>query len=279
MKESKSWVEKQRDVEAFLRSEKVEIPEVMVVLGSSLGSTIDSYEKKRVIPFGQIPHLHRAAAKTHAGNLVFTEVAGRGVVFQQGRLHVYEGYDVRETTLLVNTLGKMGCKILVSTDLAGGITGREEDVVLVTDHIYFAGDNPIIGLEESFDDKQFVNMVGAYSERLVTLAESVAREEGVSQVRKGVFAYLTGPSFETRQELKVLKSWGADVVSWSMVPEVMVGVYRGMEVLALSCVSDVSDPDGLAPVDLVSLYKHGGRAAKKVEKLIAGMLRRRDLCL
>lgn len=267
-----SWFQKRNRTIKFLKDWSGESPDIMLILGSSLGEIANICQKEKEISFEEIPYMHSPAAKTHQGKLIIGQIHNKRVVIQQGRLHEYEGYDLRETTFLVNCFGKIGCRKLITTDLAGGITGKEEDIVLIKDHIYLGGHNPLINIEKKFESKQFLDLTQAYSEKLISLAKEVAVKKRLKGLREGVFAYLTGPSFETKSELRILKSWGADVVSWSMIPEVIVGVYHGMEVLAMSCISDLSDPDNLKEVDLNILYNHGNNVAKKAGKLINGVI-------
>jgi len=255
----------------FIR-EIIEItPEILIILGSSLGKVADNIERKIIIPFMNIPHFRKTTALSHRGNLIFGEIAQKKVMVMQGRYHVYEGYDASFTTYPVRIASHMGIKKLITTNLSGGINDALEigDFMVIEDHINLSGTNPLIWTEAL--EKKYVDMYNAYTPELIRLLELSASELKIN-LKKGILAYLTGPNFETRAELRMLKMLGADAVGWSIVPEVLEARRCSMEVLGIACISDLSNPKTFNPVYLDRLYQTGEDKSYTLFSLLVNLI-------
>lgn len=214
-------------------------PLTAVVLGSGLGSVADEIEDARVLNTAEIPGWPASTAPGHAGRVVMGRLGGRPVILLQGRVHVYEGYSMREVTFPVRVLGMMGVQQYVATNASGGVNPdfAPGDIVAVRDHINLMGDNPLIGSHEPRWNVRFPDMTYAYSPRLLEMLDRAAAEARLS-LKRGVYAAFMGPSYETPAEVRMARILGADLVGMSTVPEVIVANAMGMETAVLSCVAN-----------------------------------------
>ena len=222
-------------------------PTVGVILGSGLGQLVDRMSDAVAIDYRGLPHFPAPTVAGHAGRLVVGRIGGVAVMAMQGRFHYYEGHDMRTIAVPTAFMQCFGVRTLIVSNSAGGINRGfvPGDLMLITDHINLVGNNPLIGLNDERLGPRFPDMTEAYSLRLITLAEAAAAELGVS-LRQGVYAGLSGPCYETAAEIRYLERIGADAVGMSTVPEVIVARYLGMEVLGISCVTNMAT--GIATV-------------------------------
>jgi len=234
-----SYPEKVEAALAWLKERVPDRPLAAIVLGSGLGSLAERLEDPMPIPFGEIPHWPVSTAPGHAARLVFGRLAGRRVVVQQGRVHYYEGFSMREVTFSARVYGVWKIPYYIPTNASGGIHHglRTGDIVLVHDHINLLGTNPLIGPNREEWGPRFPDLVSAYDPELQLLAEEAARENGIL-LKRGTYVAFTGPSFETPAEIRMARTLGADLVGMSTVPEVIVARHMGMRVCALSCVAN-----------------------------------------
>jgi purine-nucleoside phosphorylase len=216
-------------------------PRLAIVLGSGLGGFADELTERTEIPFGEIKHWPRSTAVGHAGKLVFGKLAGLDLVAQAGRAHLYEGYSPYQVTFGVRVLKTLGVRSLVLTNAAGGINLNlaRGGLVLITDHINLQGVNPLLGPNDDSLGPRFPDMSEAYSRDYRALALATAAELGIS-LSAGVYAALSGPSYETPAEIRYLRIIGADLVGMSTVPEVIAANHMGMKTLAISCVTNMA---------------------------------------
>jgi purine-nucleoside phosphorylase len=249
-------------------------PKTAVVLGSGLGTLSDAVENPRVLDTKDIPHWPRSTAPGHAGQIVLGEIGGRPVALLKGRVHCYEGYDMREVTFSTRVLGMWGVAQYIGTNAAGGVDAsyKPGDIVLVRDHINYMGANPLTGPAEPRWNVRFPDMTRAYSRRLIDLCEDVALSEDI-HVCQGVYIAFSGPSYETPAEIRMARALGASLVGMSTVPEVIVSNAMGMETAVISCVSNqaagMSD-DALTEEEVLSVVQD---ASGRVKKLICGLMR------
>ncbi|MHB2017135.1 MAG: purine-nucleoside phosphorylase [Candidatus Xenobia bacterium] len=215
-------------------------PEIGVILGSGLGDLADAVEAEAAIPFGDIPHFPVSTVPGHSGTLVMGRLAGRPVAVMRGRVHYYEGYTMAQVTFPVRLLGALGCRMLVVTNASGGISPQLSpgDFVRITDHINFMGDNPLRGPNEASWGLRFPDLSDAYDPELGEKARLAGQRVGV-ELKEGVFCAMSGPSYETRAEIRMLERVGGDMVGMSTVPEVIVARHMGLRVLGISCVVNV----------------------------------------
>lgn len=251
------------------------VPEVAVILGTGLGNLAKKIKAETALKYSSIPHFPVSTVESHAGQLLFGTLAGKKVAAMEGRFHFYEGYSLEEVTFPVRVLKELGARILVVSNAAGGLNlgYRKGEIVLIEDHINFMGVNPLIGPNDERLGPRFPDMCAPYSARLMGLTEEAAREAKIS-VRRGVYVGVTGPNLETRAEYRMMRAFGADLVGMSTVPEVIAGVHMGMEILGLSIVTDVCDPDHLAPVDIKEIIKTANEAGPNLDRLLEAAIRK-----
>ncbi len=225
----------------FLRSHLPENPDIAVILGSGLGSCVDAFDTIGSLATADIPHYPVSTVPGHSGMMTLATSEGKYILLIQGRVHYYEGYSAAQVALPVLLLARMGLKNIIITCAAGGINSgfRPGDLMLITDHINFTFANPIIGPAEEQMGVRFPDMYAAYDRRLVVLASELAHHTGVIP-RKGVLAWMSGPSYETRAEIAMLRKIGADAVSMSVVPEVIAAVQHKMCVAGIALITNMS---------------------------------------
>ncbi len=225
----------------YLKSKVNRSPGIAIILGSGLGELAQKVENPVYINYQEIPHFKTSTAPDHKGRFVFGSFGGKEVVFMQGRLHYYEGYSLQEVTFPIRVLKETGVKTLIATNAAGGINKAfaAGDIMLIEDHINLLGTNPLIGPNIAYYGERFFDMTYAYTPRLQQIAKESAAQIGLP-LQKGVYIACTGPSFETPAEIRAFRLWGADAVGMSTVPEVIVAVHCGMEVLGLSLITNAA---------------------------------------
>ena len=214
-------------------------PEFAVILGTGLGDFATLLNEAVTIPYGDIPHFPVSTAPYHKGRLVAGTLCGKSVVVLQGRVHYYEGYSMEQVAFPVRALKLLGVKTLFVTNAVGAINPNFQvgDLVMMTDHIKFFNDSPLRGENVDAFGPRFSDMSNAYTESLRSLATELAEAEGIP-LKRGVYAYMPGPSYETPAEIRMLSILGADVVGMSTVPEVLCAAHAGMDIFGLSfCVN------------------------------------------
>jgi purine-nucleoside phosphorylase len=220
------------------------IPRVGLILGSGLGGLAESVVDATVIPYTDIPHFPEVTVAGHSGHLILGQLGGVHVAVLQGRFHLYEGYSPAQVVLPTRTLRQLGAEILVVTNAAGGLDPAQHagDLMLIKDHIGLPtmfGLSPLQGPNDDQLGPRFPAMAGAYDADLRATAREIAREKGI-ELKEGVYAMVTGPTFETPAEVRFLRSIGADAVGMSTVPEVIAARHLGMKVLAFSCLTNIA---------------------------------------
>ncbi len=230
-----------QEAKAFIEGKLTEKPTIGLVLGSGLGVLADEIENPLVIPYGEIPGFTRSTVVGHKGQLVIGKLDGKQVVAMQGRFHYYEGHGLDAITLPIRVMKQIGVETILVTNAAGGInqTYRPGDLMLIQDHLNLTFRNPLIGANDEQLGPRFPDMSEAYSKSLRALAKEVAQELGI-ELREGVYAGLLGPSYETPAEIRMLRTLGGDAVGMSTVPEVIVARHMGMNVLGISCISNMA---------------------------------------
>ena len=225
----------------FLHSVLPARPKIAVILGSGLGAFAEELSGAISIPYSEIPDWPRSTAIGHAGRLVAGKIGAIDVVVLAGRVHLYEGYTPQQVTFGIRVLGLLGIKSLVVTNAAGGIGSHlgRGGVVLISDHINLQGSNPLVGPNDEALGARFPDMTEAYSAAYRVIAHKVARDLGFT-LQEGVYAALTGPSYETPAEIRYLRTIGADLVGMSTVPEVIVANHMGIKVLGISVVTNLA---------------------------------------
>ncbi len=215
-------------------------PDTGIILGSGLGGIADEIEGIS-IPYAGIPGFKTSTIQGHAGKLIVGKLCSKGIIAMQGRLHYYEGHSLREIVHPVRVMRLLGVKNLIVTNAAGGINRdfKPGDLMIIEDHINFTGNNPLIGQNIEELGVRFPDMSRAYSEELINAAEIAANKLKIN-IKKGVYAAVTGPSYETPAEVRMLRTLGADAVGMSTVPEVIAARHAGLDVLGISCISNMA---------------------------------------
>lgn len=248
-------------------------PRVAVVLGSGLGAFAEELTDRVDIPYNEIPGWPASTAVGHAGKLVVGRLGPLEVAVMAGRNHLYEGYSQAQVTFSVRVLHQMGVQSIVFTNAAGGINLNygQGALVLISDHINLQGSNPLIGPNNDALGPRFPDMSEAYSASYREIAKEVASEMGIA-LSEGVYAALSGPSYETPAEMRYLRTIGADLVGMSTVPEVIVANYLGMRVLAISCVTNMAA--GILPqkINHEEVLETGRRVRDTLVRLLKGVL-------
>lgn len=271
---------------SFVETRTALRPRIAIVLGSGLGAFAGQLENATAIPFAEIPHFPQSTVPGHSGRLVIGVVEGVPVAVMQGRVHAYEGYSSEEVTFPVRVLGRMGITQLVLTNAAGGINPafHQGQLVLIADHINLTGRNPVAGANDERFGPRFFDMSEAYSARLRRSAREAARavnlptddaEAGRSglpgwRLDEGVYCSVLGPSFETPAEIRAFASLGADLIGMSTVQETIVARHMGIEVLGISCVTNMAAGIQKEPLSHEEVLETG----RAVEAQLAGLLLR-----
>lgn len=225
----------------FLREETVGHPEVAIILGSGLAVLAENISSPHAVPYGEIPHFPVPTVEGHPGRLVFGELQGRRVMAMQGRFHFYEGYDMGKVTYPIRLMKELGVKYLIVTNAAGGVNTSFSpgDLMLIKDHINLMGANPLMGPNFSTQGPRFPDMSEAYPGELRAMGKLAGESLGIP-LREGVYAAVSGPSYETPAEIRYLRAIGADAVGMSTAPEVIVANHAGIRVLGISCITNMA---------------------------------------
>ena len=244
-------------------------PTIGLVLGSGLGGYADTLEEAVRIPYSEIPNFPVPTIPGHSGALVFGRKCGQEVVVLQGRIHYYEGLTQREITLPIRVLAALGIKTVVLTNACGGVNlgFKPGDLMLISDHINYSGANPLIGPNMDEFGPRFPDMSDLYTASLRAQIKEKAQEAGIF-LREGVYAMYSGPNYETPAEIRMFRMMGADTVGMSTVPEAIVAGHCGMQVVGVSCVTNMAA--GVLPVKLshAEVTETANRVREVFQKLI-----------
>jgi purine-nucleoside phosphorylase len=261
----------------FLRAKLGRLrPHLGIVLGSGLGAAAGAVHEPVIVPYETIPHFPKSTVEGHSGRLVAGTLGGTPVVVLQGRVHFYEGYSAREVTFPMRVLGALGVRAVILTNAAGGIAGGYKigQLVLIADHINMMGWNPLVGPNEprfAFDQPnsglRFFDMSEAYSKRLRQVAMQIAELEG-EVLEEGVYLAVSGPSFETPAEIRAFRAMGATLVGMSTVPETVVARHMGIEVLGISCVTNLAAGLSATPLSHGEVFEAGRQVERKLAELL-----------
>ena len=248
-------------------------PRVALVLGSGLGGFADEFAEAVAIPYGEIPGFATSTAEGHAGRLVIGKVGLVPVIAMQGRVHFYEGYTLEEVTFPIRVFKLLGIKRLILTNAAGGIDIElsQGALMVISDHLNLMGVNPLRGPNDERFGPRFPDLSEAYSRDLQQQAVEVARTLGV-EIRRGIYAALAGPSYETPAEIHMLRACGADAVGMSTVPETIVARQMGIDVLGISCITNMAAGSSDEPINHAEVMETGRRVRDTFTKLLRGVI-------
>lgn len=260
---------------AYIRKKIVSAPVIGIILGSGLGEYAENFLDPAIVPYDEIPHFPKSTVPGHKGRLHVQNFDGATVAAMQGRFHYYEGYSMTQVTFPVRVLGRLGIKYLIVTNAAGGINPAFSagDLMLITDHINLMGDNPLRGPHDENDGPLFPDMTEAYAPENMHVFESAAQQIGVS-LKKGVYVGLSGPSYETPAEIRMLRTLGADAVGMSTVPEVIVANQMGIRVSGISCITNMAAGMTSGKLAHQEVMDTANRVKQQFIALIDGAIRR-----
>ena len=269
-----------RDAARLIQSKTSIRPEIGVVLGSGLGAFADSLLHATRIPYRDLPGLPAATVPGHAGEFVVGTLGANGkravdLAVMSGRFHLYEGYTAQQVTRGIRLFHELGVERVVLTNAAGGINPdfAKGALVLISDHINLQGANPLIGKNESTLGPRFPDMTEAYSLELRKLARETSEEIGV-EMQEGVYAGVLGPSYETPAEIRFLRSIGADLVGMSTVAETIAANHMGMQVLGISCVTNLAAGLSGEKLNHAEVLEVAHRVANTFLRLLSAVLRK-----
>ena len=248
-------------------------PDTGIILGTGLGGLVNEIRAEYVIPYDTIPDFPVSTVEGHSGKLIFGTLSGKNVIAMQGRFHYYEGYGMQEVTFPVRVMKYLGIQRLFLSNASGGVNPDFEigDLMIITDHINLFPDHPLIGPNDKRFGPRFPDMSEAYDQSLVKLCEKTAADLQVKVVH-GVYAGLSGPTFETPAEYRYVRILGADTVGMSTVPEVIVARHMSIPCFAMSVITDLGVPGKIVQVTHEEVQHVASIAEKKMTKVISQMI-------
>lgn len=216
-------------------------PEIGLILGSGLGSLADLIENAEFYPYEEIPNFPVSTVEGHAGRLVIGKLQGKTVVAMQGRFHFYEGYKMQEVTFPVRVMKLLGVKTLIVTNAAGAVNTNYKpgDLMIIEDHINLSGSNPLIGKNLETFGVRFPDMSNAYDKTLRNVVKDVASSNNID-IKEGIYVMMSGPTYETPAEIRMVRTLGGDAVGMSTVPEVIIANHSGMKAIGISCLTNMA---------------------------------------
>ncbi|MEP7255502.1 MAG: purine-nucleoside phosphorylase [Ferruginibacter sp.] len=261
-------VAKINEAVGFIKKIYNQKPAVGIVLGSGLGSFTNEIKIEKEIPYGDIPHFPVSTVEGHSGKLIFGELGGKKIVAMAGRFHYYEGYSSEQIVFPIRVLKYLGIDTLLLSNAAGGVNPsfKVGELMIITDHISQLTPNPLIGKNYEELGPRFPDMSEPYKKSLIKKVKDIAAEKDI-KIREGVYVAVTGPTFETRAEYKMILAMGGDVVGMSTVQEAITAVHMGLPVFAMSVVTDV----GIREDDNVITHEEVLQAAKEAEPNFAAL--------
>lgn len=265
-------LEKIQETALFLREKMNSIPDTAIILGSGLGGLVDEITDKEEFAYENIPNFPISTVEGHSGKLIVGKLGQKEILAMSGRFHFYEGYSLQEVTFPVRVMRELGIKTLFVSNAAGGTNPsfRVGDLMVITDHINFLCDNPLIGKNISYGPR-FLDMHEAYDKELIRKADSIATALGI-HLQHGVYLADQGPTYETPAEYRMYHSWGADAVGMSTVPEVIVARHCGMKVFGISVITDMGIGDQVGAVSHEDVQKAANEAAPKMMNIMRRMI-------
>jgi purine-nucleoside phosphorylase len=255
---------------SYLKSSYSHVPEVGIVLGSGLGNFIDEVTVEKEISYSDIPHFPLSTVEGHKGKLIFGNLNGKKIVCMAGRFHFYEGYDAEQVVFPIRVMKRLGIKALFLSNAAGGVNPdfKVGDLMIITDHVSFFTENPLIGKNNTELGPRFPDMSEPYQKELIQKARDIGRRLGI-ELREGVYYGVTGPTYETRAEYKLIHALGGDAVGMSTVQECIVANHMKLPVFAMSVITDI----GIRETDNKITHEEVLQAARKAEPNFASIFR------
>lgn len=261
---------------AFIRERINKEASVGIILGSGLGNLANEIKIDAAIPYGDIPHFPVSTVEGHSGKLILGELSGKKVWVMNGRFHFYEGYSAQQVAYPVRVMHMLGVKTLLLSNAAGGVNANFKvgDLMLINDHISFFTENPLLGKNEEILGTRFPDMSEPYCKEIIRKAKTIALANGIN-LKEGVYTGVTGPTFETRAEYKLIHVLGGDAVGMSTVQENIAAVHCGMKVFAISVITDL----GIREDENIITHEEVLQAAKEAEPKLTLLFKEIVNCL
>lgn len=268
-----NYMDKIKEAVEYIKDKTKNVPTVGLILGSGLGSLADRIENSVVIKYEDIPSFPVSTVEGHAGQLVIGELSGKVVVAMQGRFHYYEGYPLKDVTFPIRVMIGLGIESMIVTNAAGGANTEYTpgDLMIITDHINFTGQNPLIGGNLNELGPRFLDMTRAYNREYIDMARDCGEKLGLN-LKEGVYMWFTGPTYETPAEVKLARVLGADAVGMSTVPEVIVANHEGVKVLGISCITNMASGILDQPLNHEEVVETSMKVKDNFEKLLIEIL-------
>ncbi len=259
-----------KETAAFIQQHYPQKPQTGIVLGSGLGNLVNEIAIEKEIPYGQIPNFPVSTVEGHHGKLIFGTLGGKKIVCMAGRFHFYEGYTAADVAFPIRVMKELGIETLLISNAAGGVNPgfKVGDLMIIEDHISFFTVNPLLGRNDTALGPRFPDMSEPYKKDLVKKAEAIATRLGIT-VKKGVYCGVTGPTFETRAEYKLIHLLGGDAVGMSTVQEVIAAVHAGLPVFAMSVITDI----GIREEENTITHAEVLQAAKEAEPKFSALFK------
>lgn len=266
--------EKISETTEFIQHKAKTRPRVGIVLGTGLGGLSEEIEQETSIPYQEIPNFPVSTVSGHEGALIFGTLSGCPVVALHGRFHYYEGYDMQTLTFPIRVMKELGIEQLFLSNASGGVDPEFEigDIMLIQDHINLLPSNPLIGPNDERLGPRFLDMSQVYDPQLIAEAEGVADEAGI-KVQKGVYAAISGPTFETPAEYRYIRRIGADAIGMSTIPEAITARHMGVRCFAVSVITDLGVEGKIHEVSHEEVKKEAAKVEHRMTRIIKEMLR------
>jgi len=271
-------LEKIKETTDFITSKISSKPKIGIVLGTGLGGLVKEIKSASTIPYGDIPNFPISTVKGHEGQLIFGKLGGKDVVAMQGRFHYYEGYTMQELTFPIRVLKMLGIELLILSNAAGGVNPEYEigDLMVIKDHINLMGDNPLIGRNDSGLGPRFPDMSETYDKKIIRQFTKIARVHNI-HFQVGVYAAVTGPTFETPAEYRYIRTLGADAVGMSTIPEAIVARHMSLPVFAVSVISDLGVEGKIVEISHDDVIDAASLVEPKMTLVIKEMIQKLNL--
>lgn len=259
----------------FVRAKISSNPVIAIILGSGLGPFADALEKATSVRTSDIPHYPLSTVEGHSGELVFGKIHGKDILAVKGRVHYYEGYSMEQVTYVVRMMHFLGIRSLIVTNAAGGLNPRFSpgDLMFITSHLNYFFDNPLRGINLDSLGPRFPDMEEDYDRAYIDMAEAIALELKV-RTQRGVYCAHSGPTYETKSEVKMFQKMGVDAVGMSTIPEVIVARHQGMRVLGISCITNLGTGISTTPLSHEEVTETANRVKESFQNLISEIIRK-----
>lgn len=266
-------LEKIKQASSYIQNKTEIKPDVGIILGTGLGGLVDEINICDIIDYKDIPNFPLSTVEGHSGKLIFGELGGKNVVAMQGRFHYYEGYNMQEVTFPVRVMKMLGVSTLFVSNASGGVNPNFEigDLMIISDHINFFPAHPLTGKNEKSLGVRFPDLSEAYDKKLINNAKEIAIRLGVT-LQEGVYLGMSGPTFETPAEYRMVRILGADAVGMSTVPEIIVARHMGMDCFAMSIITDLGVEGKIVEVTHEDVQNVAMKAEKKMTQIMKAMI-------